>query len=87
MQALAYPIMMLITLVYSYWSMDDAASRQQLRWFAITLGTGVGLYLGIWTVPMQVLRHPLLPWEFQFLVFARTCRRRRRHRHTALPSI
>jgi two-component system, NarL family, sensor kinase len=69
MEALVYPIIVLIILVCSYWIMDDAVSRQQWRWFAISLGTGVSLYLGIWTVPMQVLRYPLLPWGFQFLVF------------------
>jgi two-component system NarL family sensor kinase len=64
-----YPIVVIAALIFGYRSTNDAVSRQQVRWLAVTLGAGLSLYVILWLVPEVVIERPLLPKGYRFAVF------------------
>jgi two-component system NarL family sensor kinase len=64
-----YPILIIMTLIFGYWSIKDTTSRQQLRLVSITIATGWALYIAFWLVPEVALGYPLLSEDLRFAVF------------------
>ncbi|GAA0600632.1 hypothetical protein GCM10010174_15550 [Kutzneria viridogrisea] len=64
-----YTPLILIMLVRTYRVAPDQLTRHRLRWLALTLGGGQGLYLLLWILPHQLTGSTPLGWPLVHLVF------------------
>jgi len=63
------PVLIAVALVVGYRSATDALVRRRMRWAFVAVGVAAVSYLGLGQIPVQVVGHPLMPWDFQAVAF------------------
>jgi signal transduction histidine kinase len=60
----AIPVLMVLALVFGYWSVGQPEKRAAVRWVLIPFTLGTFAYFGLGQLPTAITGRPLIPWTW-----------------------